>query len=312
MNTGDASRISRLKARYAACDLCPRDCGVDRTAGELGFCGEKDLVRASRIFSHHGEEPPISGTRGSGTVFLTGCSLKCVFCQNYQISIDGMGEYLSTKRLVSDMLRVQQAGVHNINFVTPTHFTPSLVEAVLEARAEGLTIPIVWNTSGYEHASVIRELDSVVDIYLADLKYGDAGGGSECADAPDYFDKASKALKVMVETAGPFRMDEDGIAVSGVIVRHLVLPNGLSSTPRLLRFLGDNFKDDVFISLMAQYQPCFKAQGDSKLGRRISMDEWKEALDALEQAGLSNGWVQDHAGIDGGYLPDFTSKEGWN
>lgn len=277
-----------------ACRLCPRACGVDRLAGQVGVCRmAADPVVASWNV-HCGEEPPISGTRGSGTIFFSGCSGRCLFCQNYPISQLGMGQRVSVQRLAGMMLELQRRGCHNINLVTPTHFVPAILRAIATAAADGLRIPLVYNTSGYDSVDTLALLDGVVDIYLPDAKYADDAVATELSGFPGYVEKDRAALAEMRRQVGPrLLLDEEGVAYRGMAVRHMVLPHDLSQTAEVLAWMAAHLGREADVSLMAQYFPAHKATGRPDLGRKITWEEWDAALAALDAAGLENGWVQE-------------------
>jgi putative pyruvate formate lyase activating enzyme len=245
---------------------------------------------------HHGEEPPISGTKGSGTIFLSGCTGRCLFCQNYPISQLGTGEEVSESRLAGMMIELQDRGCHNINFVTPTHFSPSIVAAISLAAAQGLSIPIVYNTSGYERVETIRLLSGIVDIYLPDAKYADDTVATRLSGFPEYVEHNRAALKEMYAQVGNL-VTREGIAARGLIIRHLILPDGLAGTSEVLRFIADELSPDIPVSLMEQYFPAYRALTHETLSRRITADEYDEALKSFDDRGLHNGWIQDHSDI---------------
>jgi putative pyruvate formate lyase activating enzyme len=288
------ARIAALREMYSECRLCPHECGVDRASGQRGVCrsGTAPVVASWNV--HHGEEPPISGTRGSGTIFFSNCTGQCLFCQNYPISQLGAGTEVSDERLGEMMLELQNRGCHNINFVTPTHFAPSVVAAIAIAAEKGLRIPIVYNTSGYERAEVIRLLDGVVDIYLPDAKYADDSVAASLSGFRGYAAANRAAIREMYAQTGPLRM-EGKLAARGVIIRHLILPQGLAGTREVLRFIADEISPDVHVSLMDQYFPAHHALNHKNLSRRVTEEEYQDALDAFDDSGLHNGWIQDHS-----------------
>lgn len=287
-----ARRAARASEMLAECRLCPRNCGVNRLAGETGVCGAGALARVSSYNDHHGEEPPISGTNGSGTIFLTHCNLKCVFCQNYPISHLGNGTDATAERLAGMMLELQRRGCHNINFVTPTHYMPQIVAALDIAAGGGLVIPIVWNCGGYESLDAVRLLEGIVDIYMPDIKYSEEAPAVKLSRAPDYYEHATAAIREMHRQAGELEIDDDGIAVRGLLVRHLVLPGGLAGSRRSLKFIAREISPDTFISVMEQYFPAHRAAQVPEMGRRITAEEYDEVVDMVDEVGLSNGWIQ--------------------
>ena len=288
--------IRRIKAGYArlaCCDLCPHACGVDRLAGELGLCGGGKLPRIASASVHRGEEPPISGSRGSGTVFLSGCTLNCRFCQNFPISQLRNGSDLSVGQLADKMLGLQLKGAHNINFVTPSHFTPQILAALYLAQRKGFTLPIVWNSSGYERLDTLQLLDGVVDIYLPDMKYASELQALELSGAAGYPALNRLALGEMLRQVGHLQCDPEGIAVSGLIVRHLVLPQGRAGSAETLAWIAANLGAETHIALMSQYFPAHLAPETPGMEQRVTSEEYGAAVEALESNDLENGWVQD-------------------
>ena len=286
-------RVRRAQAMLESCAVCPRECGAARLNGDTGLCRVgADLVVASSNL-HHGEEPPISGIKGSGTIFLSGCSMRCIYCQNYPISQQGAGRVVCIDTLAKKMLDLETLGAHNINLVTPTHFTPQLIEAILIARGDGLTVPIVWNTSGYERVETLRLLDGIVDIYLADMRYGEESAGRRFSSVRDYPAVNRAAITEMHRQVGDLRLDEDGIAQRGLLVRHLVLPEGNSGSASVFNYLAWNISRQTTVSLMSQYFPAYRAAGNPALGRRLRPAEYAAAVIAFEHSGLVNGYRQE-------------------
>lgn len=286
-------RIGEAYRRLAACDLCPHDCGVNRIKGERGVCGAGVKPKIASATVHRGEEPPISGANGSGTIFLSGCSLKCVFCQNFPISQFGNGEEITTMELAARMLKLQKQRVHNINFVTPTHYLPQILAALLLAIPQGFSLPIVWNSSGYEKVDVLQLLDGVVAIYLPDMKYSDDNQARLISGAPDYCSINRAAVKEMLRQVGQLRVNEERIATGGLIIRHLVLPDGRAGTLETLPWIAKNLGKETHTALMSQYFPAHKASELAGMNRPVNHEEYDAAVEALEEAGLDNGWVQD-------------------
>ena len=286
-------RVNSAYQRLKSCDLCPHNCGVNRIKGEAGVCGVALLPKIASANVHTGEEPPISGTKGSGTIFLSGCSLKCRFCQNFPISQLGNGEELTTGALAERMLRLQRQGVHNINLVTPTHFLPQILAALWLAIPQGFRLPMVWNSSGYEKADILQLLEGVVSIYLPDMKYVDDAIAQRLSSASGYRDINRIAVAEMLSQVGHLQLDEEGLAVKGLIVRHLVLPKRLAGTRDTLRWIAGNLGRETNISLMRQYFPAHKAKQTDGIVRKICDEEYEEAVEWLEEFDLENGWVQD-------------------
>lgn len=290
---------------YSSCKLCARACGVDRTRGFLGFCRSDADVRIARAALHKWEEPIISGTNGSGTVFFSGCSLGCVFCQNKEISRERCGKAVTTERLAEIMLELQAKGAHNINFVTPTHFAKSVKDAVLLAKNSGLNIPIVYNTSSYDTPETIRSLDGIVDIYLPDFKYYRAKTAKLLSSAEDYVEVAKASISEMVKQR-PTPIIENGIMKSGVIVRILLLPSHVAEAKLILKYILDTYGDSVYVSLLGQYTPI----GDlpSPINRRVTHAEYGELVDYAARLGLKNGFTQELSSAQTEYVPDFDNS----
>ncbi len=289
-----AQRVRQAMAMLGACSVCPRMCGTARLAGEIGLCRAGEELKIASWNLHRGEEPPISGHSGSGTVFLSGCSLRCLYCQNYPISQYGAGDGHSVERLVEIMLQLAGMGAHNINFVTPTHYAPQIMDAILRARRQGMAIPIVWNTSGYERVEMLELLDGIVDIYLADMRYGDDNQARKYSKIPDYVDVNRAAIAEMHRQVGVLALDEDGIAQRGLLVRHLVLPGGVAGSAKVFKFLANSISPETAVSVMSQYFPAHKAVDDSLLKRRLTEDEYRTVLAEFDAAGLENGYCQDY------------------
>jgi len=293
-NSGELlQRVKSAYARLVSCDLCPHDCGVNRLRGETGICqsGLKPKIASANL--HKGEEPPISGNRGSGTIFFSGCSLKCKFCQNFPISQMGSGSELSTRGLANKMLALQRRGAHNINFVTPTHFMPQILAALWLAIPLGFQLPIVWNCSGYEKTDALQMLEGIVSIYLPDMKYSGNQSAIDVSSAPGYREINRPAVQEMFRQAGHLLVDEDGIAVKGIIVRHLVLPGGKAGSGETLQWIAGNLGAETHVALMSQYFPAHMAADTEGINRSLTTAEYDEATAALEANGLENGWVQE-------------------
>jgi putative pyruvate formate lyase activating enzyme len=284
--------IERLYLMMDKCVLCPRKCGAKRNAGQKGICKTADKIYIASANIHFGEEPPISGERGSGTIFFSNCAMKCVFCQNYPISQLGNGKEVSIEELVSSILKLQDRGAHNINFVTPTHYCAHIAKAVWQAREKGLKIPVLWNTSGYENYEVLKLLDGIVDIYLPDIKYADDNISFKYSGVKNYVESNVLALKEMKRQVGNLKVDGGGIAEKGVIIRHLVLPGNLENTKKCLDFIADELSKETFVSLMAQYHSAYKSKDFPELQRGVTAEEYGKAVEYLELLGLTNGWTQ--------------------
>ncbi len=285
-------RVREAYRRLKACDICPHDCGVNRIKGERGVCGAGLLPKIASANVHAGEEPPISGEKGSGTIFLSGCSLKCRFCQNFPISQLGNGSELTPRELAGRMLKLQKQGVHNINFVTPTHYLPQILAALWLAIPQGFSLPLIWNSSGYEKVDVLQLLEGVVDIYLPDMKYSIEESAVRLSSAPGYRDINRSAVSEMLRQVGHLTMNDAGLAEKGLIIRHLVLPEGLAGSRDTLQWIAENLGHGTHISLMKQYFPAHLATKTAGISRKITDDEYEQAVEWLEEFDLENGWVQ--------------------
>lgn len=282
------------------CNLCPRQCGVLRTEEKSGFCGMGLKIKIARAAPHFDEEPVISGTNGSGTVFFSGCSLKCRFCQNYALSHDGFGAEISVERLREIYFELIGKGVHNINLVNPTHYA----RQILESLEGGLPVPVVWNTGGYERVETLRQLEGKVQVYLPDFKYIDPVHAKRYSGAADYFEYASKAIEEMLRQTGPVELDENGIIRRGTIIRHLILPGCAEESIEIVSYIKEHFPD-AWISLMAQYLPFGSVEGVDELNRRLTQEEYERVADHLCETGIENGFIQELSSSDESYIPKF-------
>lgn len=287
-----AKRAAALRRILSRCVLCPRRCGVNRNRGELGMCGTGGGLKVAAVSIHPWEEPPISGTRGSGTIFFSGCTLQCIFCQNYPISQMGAGRPMTARELAQAMLKLQAGGAHNINLVTSTHQMAGFVEALELAVAMGLHLPIVYNTSGYESTATLRLLKGIVDIYLPDIKYADSETALRYSNCADYVRFNRSALLEMWRQVGPLETDADGVARRGMIVRHLVLPGGAAGTKASFHFLAERLGRDLWVSLMNQYFPAHKAPHTPPLDRKVTEEEYESAFQILSRLEFDNGFIQ--------------------
>jgi len=281
-----AKRAERAVAMLADCTVCAQQCRVNRLAGELGVCRGGRRAAVSSHGPHFGEEAPLVGTRGSGAIFFTHCNLNCLFCQNCGISQEGEGDEDSPEELAGMMLSLQKRCCHNINLVSPSHFVPQFLEALDVAAAKGLNVPIVYNTGGYDSPATLDLLDGVVDIYMPDIKFGEDGAGRKYAGAAGYFSVLKEAVKKMHGQVGDLVLDERGIAVRGLLVRHLVLPGNLARTEKVAEFLAEEISANTFVNIMDQYYPAYKAFDHPELNRRITREEYREALKKAREAGL--------------------------
>ncbi len=278
--------IERGLRRLSRCTLCPRMCKVNRMEGETGFCRTGRLAVVASYGPHFGEEDPLVGESGSGTVFFSYCNLLCVFCQNEDISYGGEGVPAFPGQLAAVMLELQDQGCHNINFVTPSHVIPQILEALPLAVEGGLRVPLTYNSSGYDRVSALRLLDGIVDIYMPDFKFWDTETARDLCTAPDYPERARKALREMHRQVGALQTDARGIAERGVLVRHLVMPEGLAGSEEIFDFIANEISPDTYVNVMGQYRPCAGAVGKPRIGRRVGPEEVKGALDAARKAGL--------------------------
>ena len=302
MNTSFRDQLSK-------CECCPRGCAVDRLGGKTGFCKIGPGIEISHAGLHFGEEPPISGTGGSGTIFFSGCNLRCVFCQNYQISQEfqqGRTMTLTTDELASEILRLQDQGAHNINFVSPSHMIFQMADAIEAARKKGLAVPVVYNSNGYDSVEALRQIRGLVDIYLPDIKYLDNKIAKEFSGVDDYADIVPGVLQEMLDQTGNLQIINDGIAVRGLLVRHLVLPGQLDNSRRCLDFLA-GLSPDIHISIMSQYSPQYKAGAYPEINRTLTDDEYDEITDYALELGLENAFIQILES-QAHYLPDFDQE----
>jgi len=311
-----AARVERLEAMLGACNICPKDCGNDRLKDEIAACYSGRLPIVSSYTAHFGEEPCLSGTRGAGNIFFGNCNLRCVYCQNYQISQtwrEQKKNEVTHERLAEMMLELQERGCHNIGFVSPTHFVPQMARSILIAAESGLKLPIVYNTNAYDSAEVLRLLDGIVDIYLPDLKYADSDAGFQYSKVRNYAVHSRAALKEMHRQMGDqLVFDEDGLLKRGLLIRLLVLPNDIAEIEQSLHWIHDELSPKTAISLMAQYYATNKATTDERyilLSRRISEGEWFEAVSLLDELGMEEGFMQEYESASHYYRPDFTDRD---
>lgn len=293
------------------CTLCPRNCGVDRKKGEKGTCGQTDEVKVARAALHFWEEPCISGTAGSGTVFFSGCSLHCVFCQNELIANGTVGRIVTTERLAEIFLELQQQGAHNINLVTPGHFIPQIREALFLAKNRGLILPIVYNTGSYETVEALRSLEGLVDIYLPDFKYMSSTLSVKYSHAADYADVAKAAIAEMVRQTGePFfdEKGEEGLMKRGTIVRHLILPGCMEDSKKILEYLYETYGNQIYISIMNQFTPLQNVEAFPELNRKITEAEYEALTDYAISLGIEQGFIQEGETAEESFIPDFNCE----
>ncbi len=294
-----------------SCTLCARKCRVNRIIGEKGACKAPPNLKIAKALPHFGEEPPISGEKGSGTIFFSHCSLTCLFCQNYEISQLGIGKRVSERDLCKTIFELAKEGCHNINFVTPTHYLPQIVRALNAAYENNFDLPTVYNSSGYENPEVFERVVDFFDIYLMDSKYGDDEAAYKMSGVKNYVKTNLEILKIIRERKGNLKV-EDGIAKQGLIIRHLILPENLAVTDRLFKILKEEIGTDVTISLMGQYFPTYRAYTNPKLLRRLKKEEFENYLSFVTDLGFLNGYMQYPDEIDGSYIPDFSVENRWN
>ncbi len=291
------------------CILCPRRCHANRAAGQMGYCGQTDQLMAARAALHFWEEPCISGTNGSGTVFFSGCNMRCVFCQNHSIALGETGQPVSLERLVEIFLELQTKGAHNINLVTPTHFIPQIAKALEAAKLQGLIIPIVYNTGSYEEVSSLRLLDGLVDIYLPDLKYYSSELSLRFSHATDYFEKATAAIAEMYrQTGSPVFDKTSGLLTRGMIVRHLLLPGQTKDSKKVLRYLHETYGIDIYISIMNQYTPLPHVADTPELNHPVTDEEYQRVLTFAERLGIQNGFYQEGDTAEESFIPAFDGE----
>ena len=286
------------------CTICPHKCGIDRTK-YIGRCKSTDKVKIALYSTHNFEEPCISGEKGSGTIFFSNCNLNCVFCQNYEISQQGRGKEIEIEELAEIMLKQQEKGVENINFVTPTSYSIQIKEAIIIAKENGLKIPTVYNTNGYENVETLRELEGLIDIYLPDLKYYYNSLGKKFSKVDNYFEIATNAVKEMYRQVGRPILNEKGVMQKGLMVRHLILPNNIENSKRCLKWLKENFNDKIYISLMAQYFPTYKAKEISEINRKLTPKEYEEIENYLYDLDIENGYIQELGEHEEEYVPKW-------
>jgi putative pyruvate formate lyase activating enzyme len=287
-------RVEKAYKLLQNCRVCPRRCGVGRLNGERGICrvGKNPMISSYNV--HFGEEPPISGIRGSGTIFFTGCNLRCIYCQNFPISQLGHGMEITTRDLAEKMISLQSRGCHNINLVTPTHFVPQILEALSFAWEMGFDLPLVYNSSGYDSIESLRLLDGIIDIYLPDMRYSDNQVAKRLSSVEDYVEVNREAITEMYKQVGNLVTDEEGLAKKGLLIRHLILPFDLAGSKKTFRFIREEISAQAYVSLMGQYFPSFKAKEDVSINRKITHSEYEQAKESFFESGLTLGWMQEN------------------
>ena len=286
------------------CTICPHKCGIDRTKN-IGRCKSTDKIKIALYSIHNFEEPCISGTNGSGTIFFSNCNMNCIYCQNYEISQLGKGKEITIRELANIMLEQQKRKVENINLVTPTSYAIQIIEAIKIAKSEGLNIPIVYNTNGYENVETLKLLEGYIDIYLPDLKYFYNELGKKYSKVDNYFEIATKAIKEMFRQVGKFEINEKGIMKKGLMIRHLILPNQIENSKKILEWIKGNLRDDVYISIMAQYFPTYKAKEIKELNRKLTNEEYEQIENYLYSLDIQNGYIQELGEHEVEYVPKW-------
>ena len=286
------------------CAICPHNCGINRLNNQIGRCKSKDTVKVALYSTHNFEEPCISGKKGSGTVFFSNCNMNCVFCQNYEISQQGKGKEISIEELADIFIKQQEKDVENINLVTPTSYVPQIIEAIKIARKNGLKLPIVYNTNGYEKVETLKMLEGYVDIYLPDFKYSDDDLGKRLSKVDNYFEIVTEALKEMYRQTGKAVFNGEGIMQKGMIIRHLVLPNHILNSRRVLKWINENMHD-VYVSVMAQYFPTYKAKEIDDINRKLTKEEYEQIENYLYRLDLENGYIQELGEHEEEYVPNW-------
>lgn len=287
------------------CKICPHECQVNRNKEKVGRCRATDKVRIALYSTHDFEEPCISGEKGSGTVFFSNCNLNCIYCQNYEISQLGKGKDIIIEELADIFLKQQEKGVENINLVTPTSYVLQIIEAIKIAKQKGLIIPILYNTNAYEKVETLKLLEGYIDIYLPDLKYAEDSLGVEYSNINDYFEIATKAIREMIRQVGMPKSNEKGIMQKGVMIRHLVLPNYITNSKKVLKWIKENLPSEIYVSVMAQYFPTYQAKKVKNLNRKLTKVEWQEIQEYIEELGIENGYVQELGEHEEEYVPKW-------
>lgn len=291
--------------KLESCTICPHNCKVNRVEGKIGRCRSGSNIKIALSSLHFAEEPCISGKNGSGTVFFSNCNLRCIYCQNYEISQEGKGNEISIQELAQIFIEQQKKGAHNINLVTPTMYVPQIIESIKIAKRSGFNLPIIYNTNGYENIETIKMLEGYIDVYLPDLKYYSNELSKKYSGVDNYFNIASNAIKEMINQVGAPEFDEEGMLIKGVIIRHLVLPNHIQNTKNILKWIKENLPQEVWVSVMAQYFPTYKAKEDELLNRKLKHKEYREIENFLYLLDLENGYLQELEEDEEQYVPKF-------
>lgn len=287
------------------CEICPHKCKVDRTNNKIGICKSKDTVKIAKFSLHKYEEPCVSGKNGSGTVFFSNCNLKCIFCQNYEISQLGKGTEIAIEQLANIFIKLQEMKANNINLVSPTSYAVQIIEAIKIAKNNGLEIPIIYNSNGYENIDTIRLLNGYIDIYLPDLKYADDELAKKYSKIDNYFEIATNAIIEMYKQVGGVVLDENGLIKKGVIVRHLILPNNIENSKKVLNWINENLSKEIFVSIMAQYFPTYKSIEEIDLNRKLNRKEYERIIKYFDKLNIENGYIQEIEENEKKYVPDW-------
>ena len=287
------------------CEICPHECGINRTKNQIGRCKSTDKIKIALYSIHKFEEPCISGGNGSGTVFFSNCNLNCIYCQNYEISQEGKGKEISVEELADIFIKQQNRKAENINLVTPTSYTLQIIETIKIAKKKGLKIPIIYNTNAYEKVETLKLLEGYVDVYLPDLKYYDDELGKRYSRVDKYFEIAVKAIKEMYRQVGSPKLDERGMIKSGLMIRHLILPNNIENSKKILKWIKENIDENVYIDIMAQYFPTYKAKESKDLNRKLTKEEYKEIEEYVYDLNIKNGYMQDLGEHEEEYVPKW-------
>ena len=296
-----------ILAELEKCEICPHKCKINRNNNQIGRCKATDKIKIGLYSTHNFEEPCISGKKGSGTVFFANCNLNCVYCQNYEISQQGKGKEITIEELSNIFLKQQEKGVENINLVTPTSYVPQIIEALKIAKSQGLKLPIVYNTNGYENIETIKQLEGYIDIYLPDLKYAENDIGKKYSKIEKYFETATIAIKEMERQVGKPQFDENGVMTKGIIVRHLVLPNNIENSKKIIKWMKENLNKETYISIMAQYFPTYKAKTEEykEINRKLTSKEWEEIENYIDELDFEKGFIQELGEHEEEYVPKW-------
>lgn len=296
-----------ILAKLEKCEICPHKCKINRNNNQIGRCKATDKIKIGLYSTHNFEEPCISGKKGSGTVFFSNCNLNCVYCQNYEISQQGKGKEITIEELSNIFLKQQEKGVENINLVTPTSYVPQIIEALKIAKSQGLKLPIVYNTNGYENIETIKQLEGYIDIYLPDLKYAENDIGKKYSKIEKYFETATIAIKEMERQVGKPQFDENGVMTKGIIVRHLVLPNNIENSKKIIKWMKENLNKETYISIMAQYFPTYKAKTEEykEINRKLTSKEWEEIENYIDELDFEKGFIQELGEHEEEYVPKW-------